>query len=61
MNAAGTFSKSSAAENKLLYNAKKKYFNDITYGNCGLNISNFADKGYDFCSGIGSVDTLTGK
>ena len=61
VNAANTFSKSSAAENLLLYNARKKDFHDITYGNCGLNISNFADKGYDFCTGIGSVKTLSGK
>ena len=61
VNAANSFNKSSAAQNLMLYNDKKKYFNDITYGNCGLNISNFADKGYDFCTGIGSISTLTGK
>lgn len=61
VNAAGSFSKSSAAENMLFYNARKRDFNDITYGDCGLNISNFAGKGYDFCTGIGSVNTLAGK
>jgi len=61
VNAANTFSKSSAAENALLYSGKKKLFNDVTYGNCGLYLSNFAGKGYDFCSGIGSVNTLSGK
>ena len=61
VNTANTFSANSAAENQLLYSGKKKLFNDITFGNCGLNISNFADKGYDFCTGIGSVSTLNGK
>jgi len=61
VNAANSFAKNSTAENMMLYNDKKKLFNDITYGNCGLNISNFADKGYDFCTGIGSISTLTGK
>ena len=61
MNAAGSFKKSSAAENQLLYGGSPRQFNDIFYGNCGLNISNFADFGYDFCSGIGSVNTLKGK
>jgi len=61
VNAANTFSVSSAAENALLYSGKKKLFNDITYGNCGLYLSNFADKGYDFCTGIGSISTLIGK
>jgi len=61
VNAANTFSKSSASENLLLYNDRKRDFDDITYGNCGLNISNFAGQGYDFCTGIGSVNTLSGK
>jgi kumamolisin len=61
VNAANSFKKSSAAENQLLYSGKPRDFNDIFYGNCGLNISNFADFGYDFCSGIGSVKTLRGK
>jgi kumamolisin len=61
VNAANSFKQSSAAENQLLYSGRRSDFNDIFYGNCGLNISNFADFGYDFCSGIGSVNTLKGK
>jgi len=61
VNAANSFLVSSPAENTLLYNGKPKDFNDITYGNCGLYISNLADNGYDPCTGIGTVKTLKGK
>ena len=61
VNAAGSFLSGSAAENALLYSGKPKDFNDVTYGNCGLYISDFADSGYDPCTGLGSVRTLKGK
>lgn len=61
VNAANSFSKSSAAENSLLYSGKPRDFNDITYGNCGLYIGDFATTGYDLCTGIGTVKTLKGK
>ncbi len=54
-NAAGHFSKSSVAENSALYSRQQRFFNDIVFGDCGLNISDFALPGYDFCTGNGSV------
>ena len=55
-NAAGHFSKSSAVENSALYSGQQRRFNDIVFGDCGLNISDFALPGYDFCTGNGSVN-----
>ena len=55
-NAAGHFSKSSTAENSALYSGEQRRFNDIVFGDCGLNISDFALPGYDFCTGNGSVN-----
>jgi kumamolisin len=62
VNAAGTLSGSSQAENAMLYNhIFGGSFNDTVYGNCGLNAGNFAIFGYDFCTGVGSPDTLRNK
>lgn len=60
-NAAGHFRKSSMAENTELYSDAPRRFNDIEFGNCGLYISDFAQRGYDFCTGNGSVKGLRGK
>jgi kumamolisin len=62
VNAAGSFSSSSQAENTMLYNhIFGGSFNDTLYGNCGLNAGNFAILGYDFCSGVGTPNTLRNK
>jgi len=62
VNAAGRFKSSSVAENQEIYfPAGGRDFSDIVFGNCGLNISNFAGPRYDFCTGIGSVRGLRGK
>ena len=60
VNAAGSFARNSQAENTMFYSEKPR-FNNIDFGDCGLNISNFATGGYDFCTGLGSVKTLAGK
>jgi kumamolisin len=62
INSAGSFSDSSQAENAMLYrHVFGGAFNDIVFGNCGLNIGNFALPGYDFCTGLGSPNTLRHK
>jgi kumamolisin len=62
INSAGSFRNSSEAENFMLYHhVFGNAFNDITFGDCGLNIGNFALPGYDFCTGLGSVNTLRDK
>lgn len=61
INSAGSFRSSSAAENRVLYNDRERDLNDIFYGNCGLNASNFALPGYDLCTGVGTVRGLNGK
>lgn len=62
VNAAGGLRTSSQAENSELYNhIFGGTFNDIVYGNCGLNAGNFAFPGYDFCTGLGSPNTLRNK
>jgi kumamolisin len=63
INSAGSFRPSSQAENQLIYNNLFNgfAFHDISYGDCGLNIGNFAVPGYDFCSGVGSPVGLRGK
>jgi hypothetical protein len=64
INAAGKFQPSSQAENTLIYRhlfADRDDFRDIQFGNCGLNIGNFAGSGWDFCTGIGSDIGLGGK
>jgi kumamolisin len=63
VNAAGSFLASSAAENKLLYTGlfRDRDFHDITYGDCGLNMSDFAWNGFDLCTGVGAPKGLKGK
>jgi subtilase family serine protease len=63
INLSGQFSPTSKDENTLIYKsaASGVGFKDITYGNCGLNISEFTMPGWDFCSGVGSPRGLTGK
>ena len=63
VNAAGKFRASSQAELGAIYGQMSNpgEFNDISYGDCGLNISNFAVHGWDFCTGIGSINSLAGK
>jgi kumamolisin len=61
VNAAGSFHAGSQAENDELYSDRSNDFNDITYGDCGVSMSNFAIPGYDLCTGIGTVQTLRGK
>lgn len=63
VNAANKFRTSSQAENQVLYNNQPNdsEFRDIELGDCGLNISNFAVEGWDFCTGVGSPKTLKGK
>src|SRR6266550_41287 len=64
LNAAGKFAASSQAENSLMYRhlfSDRADFRDIIFGNCGLNIGNFARVGWDFCTGTGSNIGLAGK
>jgi len=64
INNAGKFNASSQAENAEIYHHvfdNDGDFRDIVYGNCGINISNFAFPGWDFCTGIGSNLGLQGK
>jgi kumamolisin len=64
INSAGTFSSSSQDENALIYRhlfSNEEDFRDIRFGNCGLNIGNFAMPGWDFCTGVGSDIGLKGK
>ena len=53
-NALGTFHASSAEQNAANYKGVGN-FRDITYGNCGIYMSNFTAYGWDFCTGLGSV------
>jgi subtilase family serine protease len=63
VNAAGGFRASSQAENEEIYNhlSNASDFRDIVYGNCGINVSDFALLGYDLCTGVGSDIGLSGK
>lgn len=63
INAAGAPQPSSEAENTEIYRnlSNSDVLRDIVYGTCGLNIGNFATPGWDFCTGVGSVQTLRGK
>jgi subtilase family serine protease len=64
INAAGRFAASSQAENAFIYRHlffDREDFRDIQFGNCGLNIGNFAGSGWDFCTGVGSVHGLGGE
>ena len=64
INNAGRFHSSSQAENTEIYRSLffgSDDFRDILYGNCGINIGNFATPGWDFCTGVGSSVGLSGK
>ena len=64
LNAAGKFAASSQAKNSLFNRhlfSDRADFRDIIFGNCGLNIGNFARVGWDFCTGTGSNIGLAGK
>jgi kumamolisin len=63
VNDAGGFRASSQAENEEIYShlSNVSDFRDIVYGNCGINISDFALPGYDLCTGVGSDIGLSGK
>ncbi|HYL86308.1 MAG TPA: S53 family peptidase [Candidatus Angelobacter sp.] len=64
INNAGKFVSSSQAENTRIYRhlfSDRDDFRDIVFGNCGLNIGDFADFGWDFCTGVGSVHGLGGE
>jgi subtilase family serine protease len=60
INNAGHFEGSSSAENSLMYSnmGYSQYFTDITSGSCGTHS---ATTGWDFCTGIGVDNGLTGK
>ena len=56
-NARGEFRASSQALNIHIYSDLRRDsddFRDIEFGNCGLNIGDFARDGWDFCTGVGS-------
>lgn len=63
----GRFASSTGAELTLLYAELANrleyaaYFNDIEYGACNYYSGTFSAEGYDFCTGLGSPDTLGGK
>lgn len=64
INNAGKFQSSSVAENTFIYRHAFRdddNFRDIVYGNCGINTSNFALPGWDFCTGFGGSLGLSGK
>jgi subtilase family serine protease len=62
VNAAGTFAASSNAELTTLYGnlGNAKDFRDITNGNCGPYAGYLALKGWDFCTGVGTVQGKNG-
>lgn len=58
-NAADHFAASSSAQLSEIYaNRTKGYFNDITYGACGVYSGTFAVSGWDQCTGNGSPKNL---
>ena len=64
VNAAAHFATSANSELTTIYSAlgaTSGKFNDINYGYCGFYDGNFAATGWDFCSGVGSPSTKTGK
>jgi kumamolisin len=60
VNAAGSFRASSQAENTALY-AHRDGLNDVSYGNCGIDVGYLALSGYDLCTGLGTAQGLRGK
>ncbi len=63
VNAAGSFAASTNAELAAVYAdlGVNKDFHDITNGDCGPYAGYLALKGWDFCTGVGSVDGVAGK
>ena len=64
INNAGKFASSSQAENAIIYRHvffDRDDYRDIAFGTCGVNVSNFATLGWDFCTGVGSSVGLNGK
>jgi len=63
VNAAGmVFSSTNAALTEVYGNlGVKADFNDIDNGNCGPYAGYLAVKGWDFCTGVGSIRGKNGK
>ena len=63
VNAAGSFAASTNAELTTVYAdlGANKDVHDITNGDCGPYAGYLALKGWDFCTGVGSVDGFAGK
>ncbi len=63
VNSAGSFSSGSQAYLQSLYaeQGNASVFNDITSGTCGTGGVFSAVPGWDFCTGLGSPNALTGK
>jgi kumamolisin len=63
VNAAGSFAASTNAELTTVYGnlGVTKDFHDIINGDCGPYAGYLALKGWDFCTGVGSVSGLVGK
>jgi kumamolisin len=63
VNSAGRLFHSSDAELSFMYgNARNPFdFNDIQFGYCGPYAGFLAQRGWDFCTGIGSVNGKNGK
>jgi subtilase family serine protease len=61
VNAAGSFRASTNAELSEMYSQNESVFNDITLGTCGVYIGYFASRGWDFCTGLGSPQSYSGK
>ena len=63
VNAAGSFAASTNAELTIVYGdlGVNRDFHDITNGDCGPYAGYLALKGWDFCTGVGSVSGLAGK
>ena len=63
VNAAGSFAASTNAELTTVYAdlGVNKDFHDITNGDCGPYAGYLALKGWDFCTGVGSVGGIVGK
>jgi hypothetical protein len=62
VNAAGTFASSSHDENLGFYSDEEAAnFHDITGGRCGPYAGYPATRGYDLCTGVGSVKGYQGK
>jgi subtilase family serine protease len=63
INSAGSFAASSSAELTTIYKnmGNSKDFTDITSAYCGYYMGFTAGTGWDFCTGVGAVNTYAGK